>query len=925
MLPMATEKKKQGSDSSAAHPPKLVVVDGNSLLYRAFFALPALTTANGTPTNAVYGFTVMLMRLLDDERPDVILIAQEGGRTFRHDQYAEYKGQRPSAPSDLVVQSALARQVAEALRIPQVRSAGFEADDLVGTLACRGKAEGWDVLVVTGDLDLLQLVDDGVRVMVNRRGMTDTMVYDREAVRARFNLEPDQLPDFKALKGDPTDNIPGVPGIGEKTASKLIHEYGSLERLLEAAPDLPAGRVRDALLEHSQRALQYKALCTIVTDVPLDASLEAWRYPGPDVETARPLFLQLEFRTLARRLAPPEEEGAAVARPEGKLETDCCANPGANVVQAFTAAVGEAGRVAVRCRPGVATKRVSVTAGSAVSTGPQTLVFGHPAADSQPGEAADTAPASTPAPPLPDALAQVLRDGDVEVAAHDLKAELRRFHEQGVEGVRAGFDTLLAGYVLNPGRSTYRLADLAGEHLGVELAEGDDSLEALGREAAAVAQLWQPLDGRLRVEELDRVYYELELPLVPILIRMEDHGLLVDVDALRELSERLGARVEALQEEIYRLAGHPFNIGSPKQLQTVLFEELGFQVGKRTQTGLASTGVEVLEQLAAEHEIAARILDYREVAKLKSTYADALQTLRNPRTGRVHTTLNQTVAATGRLSSSEPNVQNIPIRSEIGREIRKTFIAPPGWRLLSADYSQIELRILAHVTSDPELVRAFREDEDIHRATAARVFGVEPEAVSSELRRRGKTLNFAVIYGMSDFGLSRQLQIPVAHAHEMITAYFARFPGVRRFTEQTIREARDLGYVTTLPPYGRKRYIPGINAGNRNERLNAERAAVNAPIQGTAADIIKRAMIRVDEGMQRLGFRSRMLLQVHDELLFEVLPEEEERLAALVRREMEAAGDLTVPLRADVKAGPNWRDLAPVGRGSHDGSVEGGG
>lgn len=903
----------QSSPPGGDRKPLLVVVDGNSLLYRAFFALPALTTATGIPTNAVYGYTAMLLRLLEEERPDVILIAQEGGRTFRHEQYAAYKAQRPKAPPDLVTQSALARQVAEVLRIPQVRAPGFEADDLVGTLACRGKAEGWQVLLVTGDLDALQLVDNDVRVMITRRGTTDTMVYDREAVRARFQLDPEQLPDFKALKGDPSDNIPGVPGIGDKTASRLIGEHGTLERLLEAAPDLPAGKARDALLAEGPKALQYKALCTIVTDVPVETPLDSWRYEGPEPDAAEELFQQLEFRTLARKLPALRRGAKAVPRPEAVPEVPCRENPDAAEVAGFAERARAAGRLALRTQPAQVSKRASLPAASAVSTGTESLCFGPDAP--VPGDDSLLAAAEAPhSASVPDVIRALLESDGVATAAHDLKAEMHRLGAKGLAIGRPAFDSLLAAYVLNPGRSSYRLEDLAAEYVGLAIPEAAPPRARVGQEAAAVARLWEPMEERLAAEELERVYRELELPLVPILREMEAAGVLVDPERLGELGERLGERVEALQAEIFGLAGHEFNIGSPKQLQVVLFEELGLQSGKRTRTGLASTSVDVLEELAGEHEIIRKILEFREVAKLKSTYADALQTLRDPRSGRVHTTLNQTVAATGRLSSSEPNLQNIPIRSEIGREIRSAFVAPAGWQLVSADYSQIELRILAHVTRDPEMVRAFQEEEDVHTTTAARVFNVPAAEVTPELRRRGKTLNFAVIYGMSDFGLSRSLQIPVAQAHDLIEAYFQRFPGVRRYTEETIRQARRDGFVKTLPPYGRKRFFPGLHAGNRSERQNAERAAVNAPIQGTAADIIKAAMIAVHRELRARRLRSRMLLQVHDELLFEALPEEQSELVELVRREMAAAGQhLSVPLRVDVKAGCNWRDMEAVG------------
>ncbi|HTE21050.1 MAG TPA: DNA polymerase I, partial [Armatimonadota bacterium] len=474
---------------------------------------------------------------------------------------------------------------------------------------------------------------------------------------------------------------------------------------------------------------------------------------------------------------------------------------------------------------------------------------------------------------------------------------------------RAGFDTLLAAYVLSPGRSSYRLDDLAREHLGRGIGTGE-ALEVLAREAAAVAELWEPLGRRLKAEELERVYFELELPLVRIIAEMEAVGVGVDMRELRALSERLRVRVEALEQRAHAAAGHPFNLGSPKQLQEILFTELELPSGRKTKTGF-STDSDVLQDLALVHPLPALILEWRELAKLKSTYADALPNLADPRDGRVHTHLNQAVAATGRLSSSDPNLQNIPVRSEVGREIRAAFVPAPGMKLFSADYSQIELRILAHVSKDPELVRAFQQDQDVHAATAARVFGVPLEEVTSDQRRSAKTVNFAVLYGQKEFGLSRQLRISSREARELIDAYFARFPGVLEYTEGTLRQARTQGFVTTLPPYRRRRYTPGIHAGNRNERLAAEREAVNAPAQGTASDIIKAAMLKVDAAMRAAGLRSRMILQVHDELLFELAPEEEAQMVRLVTHEMENAYTLDVPLRVGVKIGLNWRDVAP--------------
>lgn len=894
-----------------ANKKKLVILDGSSIIYRAFFALPPLTTVDGTPTNAVYGYTMMLLRILEDEKPDVVLLAFEGGKTFRHTEFTGYKSQRPRTPDDLAVQTPIARSVTEAFHIPILQYPGYEADDVIGTITCRARDAGYEVLVVTGDLDALQLVNDRVRVLVNRRGVTDAQVYDEQAVEERYGLKPALLPDFKALKGDSSDNIPGIAGIGDKTATSLLQQYGSLESLLENAEKVNAPKVRANLIEGSQNAALYKRLATIVTDLPLETPFEAWTFPGPDVPALREMFHRLEFRTLADRLMKlPGAAGAAAAAPLleslpvrwRKLESD-------DLVEEWVERARRAGSAAVRTLQVGGEGRTGTLRAVALSSAGDTVVLGGDAAPDEGGLFAVTEVGWT----VPAPILDLLQDRSLVVLGHDLK---REFHAlSGAAGREValwrGFDTMLAAYVLSPGRSSYRLEDLSRDHLNREPGGGEE-LERLAGQAAAIADLWDPLAARLKSDELEKVYYELEVPLIPMLQRMESVGVAVNREELRRLSASLGEQIRALEEQAFQEVGHAFNLGSPKQLQEVLFTELKLPPGKRTKTGY-STDSDVLQDLAAEeHRLPGLILEWREVAKLKSTYADALQNLMDPRDGRVHTHLNQTVAATGRLSSSEPNLQNIPVRTEVGREIRAAFVPAPGMKLLSADYSQIELRIMAHVCKDPELVRAFREDRDVHAATAARVFNVALAQVTADQRRSAKTVNFAVLYGQKEFGLSRQLRIAVREARDLIDAYFAEFPGVLEYTEATLQQARRYGYVTTLPPYNRKRHIPGIHAGNRNERLTAEREAVNAPIQGTASDIIKAAMIRVDRAMRAEGLRSRMILQVHDELLFEILPEEEDAMLPLVPREMEAAYQLDVPIKVEVKTGCNWRDVAPA-------------
>ena len=888
---------------------KLVIVDGSSLLYRAFFALPSLTTADGTPTNAVYGFTAMLLTILEGEKPDVYLLAFEGGRTFRHVEFQEYKAQRPRTPDDLAVQAPLARAVCDVLGIRILQFQGFEADDVIGTITCRGRDADYDEVVVTGDLDALQLVNERVRVVVNRRGAKDTQTYDVAAVEERYGLKPEQLPDFKALKGDTSDNIPGIPGIGDKTATDLIGRYGSLEALLDHAAEVKAAKVRAGLVEGREKAVLYKRLATVVTDLPLETPFEQWAYAGPDLPRARELFQKLEFRTLARRLEEVAGKRGAKEAPEAVPE----AQPvqwrrleEGEELRAWVERARRSGGVAIRTLQVGGEGRKGALRGIALSANGDTIALCAEEPEQQGGGLLDAVlePWSLPAP-----VVELLQDPSVLAVGHDLKREIHALAGQEIALRRLGFDTLLAAYVLNPGRSNYRLEDLAQEHLKRSIGTAE-ALELRAREAAAAWDLWQPLGARLKADELENVYFDLELPLVPILARMEALGMAVNREELRALSDRLAKRIAEIEQEAYQAAKHPFNLGSPKQLQEILFNELNLPSGKRTKTGF-STDSDVLQDLAVVHPLPGLILQWRELAKLKSTYTDALVNLIDPRDGRVHTHLNQTVAATGRLSSSDPNLQNIPVRTEVGREIRSAFVPAPGMRLLSADYSQIELRLMAHVTGDPELVRAFQEGRDVHAATAAKVFGVPLDQVSADQRRSAKTVNFAVLYGQKEFGLSRQLRIGVKEAKDLIDAYFAQFPGVLEYTEKTLQQARRLGYVTTLPPYHRKRYAPGIHAGNRNERLTAEREAVNAPIQGSASDIIKAAMIQVDRSMRERGLRSRMLLQVHDELLFEIVPEEEGEMIRLVREQMESAYPLNVPLEVEVKVGGNWRDVEP--------------
>ncbi len=897
---------------------KFVIVDGYSLLFRAYFAMPFLSNSAGEPTGAVHGFAVMLEHLLAEEKPDAMLVAWDApAQTFREAAFADYKAHRPPTPDDFKPQFPMARDTVQALGIKSLELAGYEADDCIGVAAAHGASEGYEVLIVTGDTDMLQLVRPGVRVMLPKRGVTDTVTYDEAAVHERYGIRPDQVVDYKALKGDTSDNIPGVKGIGEKTASALISQWGSLENLYAHLDEVKPDRVRRLLDEGRDNARLSYDLSRIHSEAPCDIDPDGYALAPLDLEAVRALFNRLEFRSLLTRveqraLPAPSVPIAPSAAPSLWDEASETPAPSEDAtperLESDLAAAREAPPLGLAVEmDGTHPLHATVTAVAWAT------------ADGAAGQA-------TPDGHLPPALIAALADPELPKAVFDAKPLLSALERKGGRLDGLALDVMLAGYLLYAGRTNITLDALSIEALGRNLPPRPSARDrfapdgvspsdaARGRQAAesrAVRDLAPVLETALREQELWDLYADMEAPLAALLSRMERRGVLLDPDALRHISDTLTRRIAELEEEVFALADETFNIGSTKQLQTLLFEKLGLPRGKKTKTGY-STGVEVLEELAGAYPIVSLILEWREVSKLRSTYTDALLRLMDPATRRVHTTFNQAVAATGRLSSTEPNLQNIPIRTEVGREIRRAFVAPDGHRLLSADYSQIELRILAHYTGEPALVHAFNQDEDIHVATASLIFAVPLEAVTSDMRRRAKTVNFAVLYGQSDFGLSRELSIPVSEARAFITRYFERFPGIHGYVDDTLGQARAQGYVCTLT--GRRRYFPDILSSNRNARAMAERAAVNSPIQGTAADIIKRAMIHVARRLEGEANPARMLLQVHDELLFEVPETAMLATAQLVREEMEAAFPLRVPVRVDVKAGRNWKEMEAVPR-----------
>jgi len=914
---------------------KLVLIDGNALVHRAYHAIPPLTSPSGEPTNAVYGFTTMLLKALAELKPDYLAVAFDVGRTFRHDEYPEYKATRAETPDDLKVQFEPVKSVVEAFGIPQYYVDGYEADDVVGTLARQAGEQGVEVVIVTGDTDILQLVTAGTKVLISGRRFSDTILYDEERVRERYGLEPGQLTDLRGLKGDSSDNIPGVPRIGVKTATPLLQEYGTVESVYEHLDQVQSNRARNALTGHQDVAMLSKHLATIVTDAPVELNLEACRVGRYDRGEVLGLFRGLGFASLVGRLpkAPALpgsqlslfEEGKAADSPKGSgppLEYRTVRDAegldelgvALSKVPVFALDVETTGLDAMR------TELVGIS----VSTGPGEAYYipvGH-----------DPRLERGPQLPLKDVLARlgpVLRDASIAKCAHNAKFDLTVLAQHGAEVRGLAFDTMIAAYLSHTAGRNLGLKGLAWQKLGLEMqpiteliGKGRNqvtmahlSVERVAPYASADAdmtlRLRDVLEEDLREHEVWELFEQVEMPLVPVLMDMERTGVALDVEYLQELSRGLHQRLQVLEGEIHREAGGAFNINSTKQLGAVLFDRLGLPVGKRTKTGY-STSAAVLEGLRGQHPVVDLVLEYRQLGKLKSTYTDALPLLVNPETGRVHTSYNQTGTVTGRLSSSDPNLQNIPIRTELGRRVRRSFVAREGCVLFCADYSQVELRVLAHLAQDPDLLAAFARGEDVHATTASAILGVPLAKVTSDMRRIAKTINFGLMYGMGEYGLASRIGLPREEAAEFIRNYFERFAKVKEYLDETRAVASERGFVETL--MGRRRYFPELRPGARvaaNVRRAAERMAINMPIQGTAADIIKVAMVRLHRALLEQDLKARMTLQVHDELVLEVPEIELDVVKPLVASVMEGAFDLDAPLKVDMKVGYNWLDMTP--------------
>jgi DNA polymerase-1 len=869
---------------------RIFLLDGHSLSFRAFFALPtSLATTSGQITNAVYGFTSMLIKLLAEEKPDLIAVAFDKGRpTVRLEQYADYKAGRVEAPDEFRQQLGLIREVLETLRIPIVEVEGHEADDAIATLACRAAEQGLEAVIVTADRDFFQLVRPGIGVMFNRRGISDIVTYDVKAVTDRFGLPPEKYLDYVALKGDTSDNIPGIPGVGEKTASKLVQDFDSVERLLEHT-DQVKGRVRQAIETAGSDLLRNKELARLVCDLDLDIAPEDCVMGEWDQDAVRRLFNSLEFRTLLERL----EDVERAAKP--KVE--------AAQLDVRTGTSEELLRILDAPGPKAAFPFEDLR-GLAVSPGGGQAVF-------------------APFDGVPEEVSRWLGDPSAPKWVHgakDFQTVLLR-SGRSLEGV--AFDTLLAGYLLDPAEASYPLEELGRKYLGLDVLgeiEGDgegqlfeDPSKRVGGSAAAVGLLAPVLEERIDRAGLRRLLEEVEMPLSAVLARVQANGVRIDVDYLTEMSENLGDRMATIEKDIYRHAGEEFNIGSPPQLAVILYEKLRLPVLKRTIKGRApSTDADVLEKLRDQHPIVEALLQYRELSKLKSTYLDALPPLVNPRTGRIHTTYNQVGAATGRLSSVNPNLQNIPVRGELGRQIRRAFIPGADDRvLLVADYSQIELRVMAHLSGDEAMAEAFAAGKDFHAATAAKIFGVPESEVDGAMRSRVKQINYGLPYGMNAFGLASRIGIAPDEAAEFIEAYFGQFSKIRDFLDRQVAKASAEGFTESI--LGRRRYLPELQAANPRVRDMGRRMALNAPIQGGAADILKLAMIRVDADLADPGLDCIMVLTVHDELVFDVAEGDREETSNLVKKAMEEAYPLTVPLKVDIGWGRDWSEAAPAG------------
>ena len=885
---------------------QLLLIDGTAYIYRAFHAIPHLSNSKGLPTNAVYGFARMLLKVIKDFKTDHIAVAFDvKGPSFRHKMYEEYKAHRPEMPDSLKPQIPYIKELVRALNLPVLELEGYEADDVIGTISRQMKEKDVEVIIIAADKDMLQLIDDNTTIVDTMKGKR----FGIKEVMERFGTKPEQIVEIMGLAGDASDNIPGVKGIGEKTAVKLIKEFGTIENLLQNIDKVREKGIREKLEKYAEDARLSRMLATIDTNAPVDYRFEDLVVKSPDYQRLKELLKEMEFTKLLNEIIP---EGQSDIKGEYTCVTDI------DKLRDLTAKLKESKEAAI-----VIKKQDSAIFGEL--TGLAVCIKPGQAFYIPTGHRYLGAPSQIDRAFATQAIKPIIEDEGIKKISHDIKAVHIFFKQRNIQMRGAIFDTGIASYLLNPSRSNYNIEDIAHEQIGHKMAqfktaapdrgiqgqafEDVDINTACSRacaEADAIFQISGKLLPQLEGDCLLSLFNEIEIPLAGVLAEMELNGIKVDRGYFLNLSKELEVRIENIRNRIYVIADVEFNINSPKQLASVLFEKLKLKPVKKTKTGF-STDEDVLKALAAGHELPAEILNFRQLSKLKSTYVDAILGLINPATQRIHTSFNQTVTATGRLSSSEPNLQNIPIRTELGKRIRRGFIADKGFLFLSADYSQIELRIVAHLSGDPLLVEAFKKDEDVHTRTASEVFGIMPGLVTEEMRRRAKAINFGIIYGMGAYGLAAELGISQDEARGYIDNYFLHYKGVKAFIDKIISEAAAAGYVTTL--FGRRRHIPELRSESEQIRRMGERMAINTPVQGTAADIIKIAMINISKRLKDRGLRSRMLLQIHDELVFESPDEEIELLKKFVREDMETAANLSVPVKVDIQIGANWGEL----------------
>jgi DNA polymerase I len=877
------------------------IIDGNSYIYRAFYAIRGLSTSTGMPTNAVFGFANMLLKVIKDKAPALLaLVFDPKGPTRRHGVYKEYKAHRPPMPRDLIPQIPYIHKLVEAFRIPVFVIEGQEADDVIATLARSAESRGMDITIVTGDKDLLQLVGPRIRIY-------DTLkdkVYGTADVEERFSVPPDRVVEIMGLMGDASDNIPGVPGIGEKTAQTLIKQYRTIDNLLAHVHEISKPKLKQSLIEYADLARLSRELAILHTDVPIEIKYEDLKLTSPDGPALLKLLKELEFTALLKYVV---QEPVQDVDYRTVLEVED--------LQDLISALSSADEF---CFDTETTSRDPMQAGL---VGISFAIQPHHAYYIPLGHSYPGAPKQISLEYALGALKPVMEDRAIRKIGQNIKYDLLVLGHYGIQVKGVSFDTMIASYLLNPSKASHSLDALALEYfnhktltyadvtgsgkkqIGFDEVDVPTATRYSGEDADLTLRLKQILAPLLREQNLERLFLDMEMPLMEVLVDMERAGVKINADFLKLMSNKLGLEMAGIERSIYELAGTEFNINSPKQLAEILFVKLKLTPTRKTKTGF-STNVDVLEELAPVHPLPAEILKFRTLSKLKSTYIDALPLMINPKTGRLHTSLNQTVTATGRLSSSEPNLQNIPIRTEVGREIRQAFIAERGSSLLSADYSQIELRVLAHMSNDPALIKTFQNDEDVHTRTASEIFGLTPEEVTPEMRRKAKAVNFGIIYGISAFGLAQDIGVSNAEGKRYIDNYFAQYPGVREFITRTIQDAKTNGYVSTL--FGRRRFIPELASSTVAVRNFGERMAINTPIQGTAADLIKLAMINIQKRLTQENPGSKMILQVHDELVFEVPDREIEPMQKLVKEEMEGVLTLSVPIKVDMGVGKNW-------------------